>query len=91
MTISTLRRNVSAERNSPVVISSEIPHSVYLLTQAETKLAYEKIHELEKHFLPQRDLLFNDSLLAKSLSKPGDSAQKDAQAHALDPNSPLFQ
>lgn len=90
-TISDLRKNISNERNTPVNLSSEIKHSVHLLTQTEAQLAYEKMQTIEKKYLPQRDLLFNSSLIAKSLNKLGDSAQKDAQAHALDPNSLLFQ
>lgn len=81
---------ILAEQNKPIVLSSTLSQLSLALTPEKATATYNKIIHLQKEYAPQRDLLFNTSLLAKSIGLDQESEFYRSSARALDPNSQLF-
>lgn len=81
---------ISTEQNKPIVLSPTLTHISLTMTPEKVATSYTKIIQMQKQYAPQRDLLFNASLLAKSLGLDQESELYRASARTLDPNSQLF-
>ena len=81
---------ISTEQNKPIVLSPTLTHISLTMTPEKVATSYTKIIQMQKQYAPQRDLLFNASLLAKSLGLDQESELYRASARTFDPNSQLF-
>lgn len=81
---------ISTEQNKPITLPPTLEHFSFAMNPKKVAVSYARIVELQTHYVPQRDLLFNTSLLAKSLGLQQESELYNASARTLDPNSHLF-